>query len=591
MKNYFNNFKYLMSYAWRKNKSLLIIVLFKSLFTAIIPMINISGIGIIVDALVSKKGNNEIAYIVILYLSVNLIISILSNVLTYMDNCAMRKSSDDLQLDYARNSVCIDYHYAQDGSMLNLKKRSMISHPAWFLYPVGELFNYIVQLISVVYIFSALSPLFLLVVVLSSFISIFVSLKMQNLDFKFNNEKVDEDRILDYLYTVMSDNKFQKEIRINKGKKYISSKYSTLQNDQIIKYRMHISKKSMFNTIKIFVTAIQTAVMYLYFSYQVSISAISLGEYTVLLGATTLFANVFISSFNILGKIKNTLKYTDLFKKYTDFVKDNSKIYDSNKMEMPDICLNNITISFENVSFTYPNTEKTILKNINFTIKQGERIGLVGLNGSGKTTLIKLLCRLYDPNEGRIMINKVDIKNIPHDKYSKIIGIVLQDFKLFAYSVKENIVFDGIVNESRLVECMKKSDIYERVSKLPKGMDTSIYKTLDDEGVELSGGEGQKLSIAKAVYKQPNVMILDEPTSAMDPVAEYNLFSKLSEISDNKTVIFISHRLSSTQFCDRIFVVSDGRIAEIGNHKELMEMGGIYKELFISQAKYYQMEN
>ena len=591
MKNYFENFKYLISYAWRKNKPLLIVVLLKSLFTAFLPIINISGIGIILDALVSKKDNKEIVYVVVLYLSANLLVSVLSNILTYIDNCVMRKSSDSLQLDYAKNSVCIDYHYAQDGSMLNLKKRSMISHPAWFLYPVGEFFNYAVQLLSVVYIFSALSPLFLLVVILSSLMSIFISLKIQNLDFKFNNDKADEDRMLDYLYKVMSDNRYSKELRINRANKYINSKYSFLQNEQIKKYIELVGKKSKLNYIKIAVTVIQTGLMYLYFSYQVFVSAISLGEYTILLGATTLFVNVFIASFNVLGKIKNTLKYTDLFRKYNDFVKENQRLYSSNALRMPDIDLSDITISFENVSFTYPNTEREILHNVNFTIKQGERIGLVGLNGSGKTTIIKLLCRLYEPTEGRIRLNGVDVKNIPYCEYSKIIGIVLQDFKLFAYSIRENIIFDGNVDEARLTESMKKSGILETVNKLPRGAETSVYKTLDDEGVELSGGEGQKLSIAKAIYKQPSVFILDEPTSAMDPVAEYNLFLKLSEISDGKTAIFISHRLSSTQFCDCIFVVSGGTIAETGSHNKLMEKGGIYKELFSSQAKYYQTEN
>ena len=219
---------------------------------------------------------------------------------------------------------------------------------------------------------------------------------------------------------------------------------------------------------------------------------------------------------------------------------------------------------------------------------QGEKLGIVGLNGSGKTTLIKLLCRLYDPTQGRITLNDIDIRKIPHDEYTKLIGIVLQDFCLFAYSVRENVVFDGQLDETHLYESIEKSGLSDKIMSLPNGANTSIYKTLDDEGIEFSGGEGQKLALARAIYKNAGIMILDEPTSALDPLAELALFSRLADIADGRTTLFISHRLSSTKFCDRILVLSDGKIAEIGSHDTLMEKDGIYADLFHTQAKYYE---
>ena len=329
--------------------------------------------------------------------------------------------------------------------------------------------------------------------------------------------------------------------------------------------------------------------MYLYFSHQVFSAQIGVGEYTVLLGATTLLAGVLLEFFNLtVNKMAKTLDFTDLFREYQNHVTENSKIFASRELPMHEIDRANLKISFEDVSFTYPGSQKPVLEHISFTIMQGEKLGIVGLNGSGKTTLIKLLCRLYDPTQGRITLNDIDIRKIPHDEYTKLIGIVLQDFCLFAYSVRENVVFDGQLDETHLYESIEKSGLSDKIMSLPNGANTSIYKTLDDEGIEFSGGEGQKLALARAIYKNAGIMILDEPTSAMDPLAELALFSRLVDIADGRTTLFISHRLSSTKFCDRIIVLSEGKIAEIGSHDTLMDKDGIYADLFHTQAKYYE---
>lgn len=182
----------------------------------------------------------------------------------------------------------------------------------------------------------------------------------------------------------------------------------------------------------------------------------------------------------------------------------------------------------------------------------------------------------------------IDISEIPYRQYAKHIGVVLQDFSLFSYSFKENIVFDGAYHPRRMIECIEKSGLSDKIKKLPKGIETSIYRDLDDNGVEFSGGEGQKLAMARAIYKDADMLILDEPSSALDAIAEYELFSRLNEISENKTTVFISHRLSSTLFCDHIVVLNDGMIIEQGNHSSLMQKTGFYANLYHSQAKYYE---
>ena len=257
---------------------------------------------------------------------------------------------------------------------------------------------------------------------------------------------------------------------------------------------------------------------------------------------------------------------------------------------MPVFDRDSLRLSFEDVSFTYPDAQKPVLEHISFTLEPGERLAIVGLNGSGKTTLIKLLCRLYDPTAGCITLGGIDIRKIPHDRYTELFGTVLQDFCLFAYSAAENIVFDAVPDEARLRDSIEKSGLAEKIGSLPAGMNTPVGKTLDGNGIEFSGGEGQKLALARAVYKNAAILILDEPTSALDPMAELALFTRLADMAEGRSALFISHRLSSTRFCNRIMVLAEGRIAEAGSHDTLMAAGGLYAELFATQAGYYTEE-
>ena len=227
------------------------------------------------------------------------------------------------------------------------------------------------------------------------------------------------------------------------------------------------------------------------------------------------------------------------------------------------------------------------MENISFEIPCHQKLGIVGLNGSGKTTLVKLILRLYLPSQGKITLNGIDISTIPFNSYIQHIGVVLQDYTLFAYSVKENIIFNGDTIIDKIITSIENSGLSKKIENLPQGINTSVGRELDDNGVEFSGGEGQKLAVARTDYRNAAILILDEPTSALDPIAEYELFSRLNEIAQNKTTIFITHRLSSTQFCEHLIVLSNGKVLEQGNHSQLMKQNGEYAQLFNSQAKYY----
>lgn len=249
---------------------------------------------------------------------------------------------------------------------------------------------------------------------------------------------------------------------------------------------------------------------------------------------------------------------------------------------------NEYEIRFQDVSFRYPGSEVYALRHINIRLHVGERLAVVGLNGSGKTTLIKLLCRLYDPTEGEILLNGINIKKYDYQEYMRIFSVVFQDFKLFSFCLGQNVAAGVDYDREYARACLEKAGLGESLEKMPSGLETYLYKDYEGDGVEISGGEAQKIALARALYKDAPFIILDEPTAALDPVAEYEIYSKFNEIVEDKTAIYISHRLSSCRFCDEIAVFDHGEIIQQGSHEQLVsDRNGKYYELWQAQAQYY----
>ncbi len=249
---------------------------------------------------------------------------------------------------------------------------------------------------------------------------------------------------------------------------------------------------------------------------------------------------------------------------------------------------NEYFVEFKDVSFKYPNTDFYALRHVNLKFKIGEKLAVVGMNGSGKTTFIKLMCRLYDPTEGRILLNGVDIRKYDYDEYMSVFSIVFQDFKLLDFSLGQNVAAAKVYDEERVKACLQQAGFGESFKKMPSGTETYLYKGFHKNGVEISGGEAQKIALARALYKDAPFMILDEPTAALDPISEYEIYVKFNEIVQDKTTINISHRLASCRFCDKIAVFDEGQIVQIGSHHSLLaDQSGKYYELWNAQAQYY----
>ncbi len=249
---------------------------------------------------------------------------------------------------------------------------------------------------------------------------------------------------------------------------------------------------------------------------------------------------------------------------------------------------NEYDVEFRNVSFQYPDTGTYALRHVNLKFKTGEKLAVVGMNGSGKTTFIKLMCRLYDPTEGEILLNGVNIQKYDYDEYRSIFSVVFQDFRLFAFGLGQNVAASADYDSGHVLECLKRAGFDERLKTMPNGIKTCLYKDFDTDGVEISGGEAQKIALARALYKDAPFIILDEPTAALDPISEYEVYSRFNEIAGGKTAVYISHRLASCRFCDKIAVFHKGEVMQKGTHEELLaNINGKYYELWNAQSQYY----
>ena len=311
---------------------------------------------------------------------------------------------------------------------------------------------------------------------------------------------------------------------------------------------------------------------------------ISVGSICLYAGCITNFLWHFQRWNQQISILKMNTKYV---KQYLDFLDIKNKKYEGTlPVEKRDD--DKFMIEFENVSFHYPGSEKNVLENFSIKFHIGERLAVVGKNGSGKTTFIKLLCRLYDPTEGRILLNGIDIRKYDYKEYLSLFSVVFQDFQIPAFTLGQTVAASQEYDEKRVKDVVKKAGLSQLAARMPYGNDTYLTKEFDKNGVDISGGEAQKLAIARALYHDTSFVILDEPTAALDPFSEYEVYAKFNELIGTKTAVYISHRLSSCQFCNDILVIDDGRAVQRGSHETLIGEEGLYATLWKTQAKYYQ---
>lgn len=385
-----------------------------------------------------------------------------------------------------------------------------------------------------------------------------------------------------------------KDIRIYQMKDWFHIKFDSLIAASK-RFRWRYQLKWYWPTVSdTFFNSLRDIIAYSLLIRQVLAGQLSIAEFTLYIGIVSGFCEWIYDVSENMAYLKES---SHNFNMYNEFMAQKD-FFEHNTQSAPAVVEpvettvskdNAPEIEFRNVGFTYEGSDKPVLKNLNFKIKAGEKIALVGNNGAGKTTIVKLLCGLYPPTEGEILVDGKTIDEIGIDKYQDKISVLFQDTTPISFSIAENVCGCDFsqIDKERLDKCLKSAGIYDKIQTLPKKEKSYITQTLEEDGILLSGGETQKLLLAKAMYKDGSFLILDEPTSALDPIAESKIYEEYNSMASDKTSVFISHRLASTKFCDKIMFLDSGQIVETGSHDELIKKGGKYREIFDIQSHYY----
>lgn len=400
-------------------------------------------------------------------------------------------------------------------------------------------------------------------------------------------EKVGYQQRTDYLTQVSGDLKSAKDIRLYSMSKWLGDVYHKNIKELGGWYRRYTKKVFGVAVCDGGLSIVREVAAYVYLVYLVMISEISVADFVLYFGVITGFSTWLSGMFGQLTSLRRigmSVNYLRTFLEYPDGYLREGGIWKKELLMSPK------EISFCNVSYRYEGASENTLSELNLTIAPKEHLAVVGLNGAGKTTLVKLLCGLTEPTEGKVCYDGVDIREYNRDKYYELFSAVFQQFSLLPVTFAEAVAEEEptLIDREKVEMCLKKAGLWEKINSLEKGMDSEYGKTVNDKGTELSGGQIQKLLLARALYRNAPVMVLDEPTAALDPIAESKLYETYNEVMKDCSAVFISHRLASTRFCDRIVLIENGKVAEEGSHAELLAKQGRYYELYETQAKYYR---
>lgn len=385
-----------------------------------------------------------------------------------------------------------------------------------------------------------------------------------------------------YRQNILKNYKYGKEIRIFDEKELIQDEFSGIL-ESMAEFQQKTGKEnSRFRLVDSILNTVLSAAAYVYIGMNAYHQVISIGSVVKYSGAVSGLFGRIMQIIHAAGDLKGNEKF---LRQYYEFLNLDAGTESDEARQKPDGCFE---ICFENVFFQYHNTDTWALENVSFRISDKEHVAIVGANGSGKTTCIRLLLRLYTPDSGRILLNGKDIREFDSKEYWRLMSVVFQDFKIFSIELGQNIAGTDQAEEQKLMSVLNSMGMSETVGRMYAGTKSCLYKEYEERGVMISGGEAQKLAIAKALYKDAPVFVMDEPSAALDPVSEAELYEKTNTLLKEKTMIFISHRLSSCCFCDKIFVLKDGRIVETGSHEELLAGNGEYRKLWDAQAMHYR---
>lgn len=586
-KHFITNMIFMIHRSWNLARSKYFVMIIQAVINTAQPFALLIMPKYILDELAGQRRPEVTMKYIALYAGVIVFFNLVSLLLNRYGSLRTIKTTHGIEMYNQKKWLYMDYGNLENGQVQDLAGRCVgkVDPQSFAEGTVLGFFTNLFQLAGYTYIIASLHPLVIAFILAVIGINTLITRKLNKIGYEYDPLITKFSRRYSYIYGTMVSFSVGKEVRINGASKWLRKKFDKETDEYMKSLRANENKKLPYDILTMVVGLVQTVVIYGYCAYLAISGGITVGSFSVFLGAVTAFTGSFTGFIGRFSGLALLSKYVDDYKEFLTYTKHNGA-------ERETVCGSDPTegkfdIEFQNVSFMYPNTDRYVLRNVNIKIRSGERLSVVGYNGAGKSTFIKLICRLYEPTEGKILIGGVDISTIDLADYREMLSVVFQDFQLFWLTIRDNIVMDREYDKVRLDDAIEKSGLGERIALLENGVETELWRLFDESGVEFSGGEGQKVACARAYYKDAPVVILDEPTASLDPIAETRLYERFNNIIGNKTSIYISHRLASVKFCDSIAVFADGELVERGTHRELMDANGIYAEMFRKQAHYY----
>lgn len=582
--------------AWSVSPMYIIALVFKSLMGGAKLILNVVLPKLLIDEILGAKRPDMLIFFGALIVLNNVLMKLLENAMERYMNVKNSYVSNTMQERMGEKIMNIEYSYLEDPYYLDLKERACFAIANQ--NAISQVINYVSQTLTSVFtlvglltIMITLGPVLIILMVAATLLSL--------LAYSFSTKKITGlmqqiipiNRRYNYYFNLGMDAQAQKEIRLYDLEPVITD--TVLQENKNSCDLYTNAMKSLGKSLGLMqvIAVCAAALSYLYVGIRTFSDRfgkmLSIGSLTMYVTSAINFSSSMQAMGQQMVMMFQTLAYLD---PYLEFMSIEEEVRETGKekFEGP---IN--TVEFRNVTFTYPKADKPTLKDISFSVNRGQKISIVGLNGAGKSTLVKLICRMYKVDSGEILVNGKNIYDYDYRTYMNTISAVFQDYKLFNFTIAENVSCKETntpEDEEKILRLIDEVGMKEKVSELKNGINSRFGKEYDEEGIEMSGGQSQKIAIARALYKPAEMVILDEPASALDPIAEAEIYEKFNSLVEDKTAIYISHRMSSSIFCDKILIIDGGTVADFDTHENLMKKTeSLYYKLFMAQAENYKL--
>lgn len=585
------NIIYMLSLAWKQRRSVILLGIIMATAAILFSLTQLFIVPSILSAVETKVSVAELTVVIFMFTAALMILSVVKAYLTscsqfgrvevrliigaMIQNKALTMSYPDIEDQDVRKKM--------DKASMLVTSNTAATEAIWTT--LMNLLENVVKFIIYLSLLAALNPFMIIAVVVTAIVSFSVSNYLNGWGYRHRDEESEYSRRMNYLSEKSRDYTLAKDVRLFGMGAWIQDVYNRILH----LYRSFVARGERVyffgNIVDSILAFMRNGIVYFFLIEAVVKGEMSAAQFVLYFNTVNVFTSgigSIMSDFATLRKqsldisaVREFLDYPESFKmeEGTPLIPD---------LEIP------YQIELRDVSFCYPEAEKNTLSHISLTIRPGEKLAIVGLNGAGKTTLIKLMCGFLDPTEGQVLLNNVDIRTYNRRDYYRLFSAVFQDFSVLDVTIAENIAqTDENINRSLLERCIELAGLTEKIAGLPNGTGTHIGRVFED-GIALSGGELQRLMLARALYKNAPIIVLDEPTSALDPIAESDIYNKYNELTNGRMAVYISHRLASTRFCDRIILIAEGCIDEEGTHDELIARNGHYADLFEIQSRYYR---